>query len=316
MKLRLARVIAAAKTAAARGITKNSYALILIIIVTQFPLKSYAVSGLQGLFKAGNWQYAVNGVDTSTPDNCDEYAISVDNCIEISAPQGAFDMLQQNTSEGETYSTFYWENIYGGTYTVNFDYAYDNGNGNGNAVFGIANGNIYDTENWSQITTITDPTATTSLTPYLTISPGETLFFTTVVPSSSDPSTQLSITEFNYAVPSPLPATGAAAAFGYSRRLRRRIKGKPVIGSRPKPRTPAHPVAYLNLAPGNLQSLPLSFSYARLPDRRFSLSSSSASSSSASASDQQRVTSLWATSGEASVVPVEAPQTAHRRRSA
>jgi len=72
----------------------------------------------------------------------------------------------------------------------------------------------------------------------------------------------LSITNFSYTeAPGPLPAAGAATAFGYSRRLRRRIQGKRPGGPCP-PLQPAHPAAYLNLTTASLKSVPISFSYA------------------------------------------------------
>lgn len=75
----------------------------------------------------------------------------------------------------------------------------------------------------------------------------------------------LTISNFSASqVPAPLPAAGAATAFGYSRRLRRRIKGVRPAGSN-KATVPSHPSVYLNLSPCKLPSLPVSFSYGSLP---------------------------------------------------
>jgi len=90
------------------------------------------------------------------------------------------------------------------------------------------------------------------------INPGKTLVFK-INGISTEP--VLSLSNFNATVPGPLPAAGAATAFGYSRRLRRRIQGKRPGGSCP-PLQPAHPAAYLNLTTASLKSVPVSFSYA------------------------------------------------------
>lgn len=77
----------------------------------------------------------------------------------------------------------------------------------------------------------------------------------------------LSVTNFNaQAVPAPLPAAGAASAFGFSRRIRRRIKKGHAPGAiRITGRRASDPSAYLNLSPSVLKKTSLSFSYPILP---------------------------------------------------
>lgn len=92
---------------------------------------------------------------------------------------------------------------------------------------------------------------------------GDTLTFS-IERTNFTTAADLTITNFSFSeVPSPLPATGAVTAFGYSRRLRRRIKGRCTSASGMPP--PAHPAAYLNLSPETLKSIPVSFSYSTLP---------------------------------------------------
>jgi hypothetical protein len=82
--------------------------------------------------------------------------------------------------------------------------------------------------------------------------------------SSVDGYGNLSLNNFGYSVPGPLPAAGAASAIGISRRLRRRIKT--VL----KPRSskhllPSDPGAYLNLSASPQHAIPASFSYTTAP---------------------------------------------------
>jgi len=75
----------------------------------------------------------------------------------------------------------------------------------------------------------------------------------------------LRINNFNsYAVPGPLPAAGAASAFGFSRRLRRRVKND-AKSAAPRRLIPSDPSAYLNLSTPALNHLPASFCYASAP---------------------------------------------------
>lgn len=142
-----------------------------------------------------------------------------------------------------------WTNSYGKNYYVSFNYNFTTDDSS------IATIRVGD-----ELRNNLVDGANSSLGPTL-VSNGEIIEFTITTSITSSTTSTLSITNFNYSVPAPLPATGAAAAFGYSRRLRRRIKGEPGSGSGSKRRTPAHPSAYLNLAPAAVQSVPLSFSY-------------------------------------------------------
>ncbi len=86
----------------------------------------------------------------------------------------------------------------------------------------------------------------------------------------------LSISNFNAtssAVPGPLPAAGAATAFGYSRCLRRRIKGEVPVGCGKSSRS-SDPSSYLLLSPASQQVLPLSFSYSPQQHKGFRFAAS------------------------------------------
>ena len=98
------------------------------------------------------------------------------------------------------------------------------------------------------------------------VAPGQYITFSTSVTGSNGDGSSFTISNFNASVPGPLPATGAATAFGFSRRLRRRIKGELPPGSR-KPTTSTHPSSYLNLSPTALHGLPATFSYTAMPHR-------------------------------------------------
>jgi hypothetical protein len=99
----------------------------------------------------------------------------------------------------------------------------------------------------------------------ITIRNGETLTFSIERGTNITTAADLTISNFSFTeVPAPLPAAGAATAFGYSRRLRRRIKAVRPAGSN-KATVPSHPSVYLNLSPCKLPSLPVSFSYGSLP---------------------------------------------------
>jgi hypothetical protein len=100
---------------------------------------------------------------------------------------------------------------------------------------------------------------------YLQLGVSDSLSLAIFNPASNASVGQLTINGFNAnPVPGPLPAAGAASAFGFSRRLRRRVKndGK---SAAPRRLIPSDPSAYLKLSTPALNHLPASFCYASAP---------------------------------------------------
>lgn len=98
------------------------------------------------------------------------------------------------------------------------------------------------------------------------LKPNETLTFK--ISSGLAGFGDLTVNNFSYTevVPGPLPAAGAATAFGFSRRLRRRTRARDAGLRSGRPRRLTHPTAYLNLSTTTVTRLPVSFTYSALPD--------------------------------------------------
>jgi hypothetical protein len=101
------------------------------------------------------------------------------------------------------------------------------------------------------------------------VEPNKTISFKLSAPIGNDFQVQRTFLTINgfIAVPTPLPATGAACVFAYSRRLRRRSKNAaPALNRSSQP--PRRPCSYLadalNLPEDALGRLPVSFEYAAL----------------------------------------------------
>ena len=205
---------------------------------------------------------------TNDPD-CSTYPSPVNGCVDTTVSVGGDVFVGgiNNNSSSSAATAWTWQNNTGQNYFVSFDYAVLS---NPNVPSGaIASFQVGSTTVGNLVTaTCEGPSAcvgSNGSQSEVRIAPGEYLVFTVTVPSDSA-AAGLSINNFNYNVPGPLPATGAATAFGFSRRLRRRVKGELPAGSRKRP-APTHPSSYLNLPPSALHGLPAAFSYTAMPHR-------------------------------------------------
>lgn len=208
------------------------------------------MAGFTGSFSASNW--TLNG-DPPPYQACDGYYGTAGSlgCAEITNDIDGFAFIGgAQAPTQETTTTWSWLNTTGSDYYVSFSYDFS----------AITLSTQYATIQVGTSFSANSNTLPSYFVDNKLVKDGESITFSVIVPTTKS-AAGLDISGFNAQVPAPLPATGAAAAFGYSRRLRRRIKGIPGSSSRRQSRTPAHPAAYLNLAPAALQSLPLSFHY-------------------------------------------------------
>jgi len=215
--------------------------------------------GFTGNFAPDNWVFTFNDIapDPPTAPSCDESLAG--GCVEATGDAATLALAPSGAdSFTASFATWTWTNKeeYGTTYYVTFDWeVVSDLESSSTASFSIANVNYGPFE---------DGTNNSPLISDVKVATGQSISFRVDINDINSGPIEFQITNFNAQVPAPLPAAGAATAFGYSRRLRRRIKGQPPAGSCP-PVLPAHPSAYLNLAPSALKSVPLTFSYASRP---------------------------------------------------
>jgi hypothetical protein len=235
-----------------------------------------ATSGFTGLFDPSLWTLAVDG-NTTTEVDCMDMSVHI-GCVErAGAADGDVDIgAIWPGGEGvpATVVTWTWTNNSPALgYRVSFDYFVDSLNNYAFANIGIDG--VFSVD-----LTVDSPFPPVQ---QALINPGGSLVFKVTAPiSDSAAPAFLAVRGFSYEqnfVPAPLPAWGAASAFGLSRRLRRRAQH----GSRPAgkgavaPRRRASPAAspphaylcrQLALAPQCINQLPLSFHYGQSPQQR------------------------------------------------
>lgn len=207
--------------------------------------------GFTGNFEPSFWTFSVQGVSESA--DCVDLA-TTRGCVDTFGAASGDVSVVRVTSEGagDKYATWLWERPDGDLtgYYLSFNYDVVNDGGTGDVygqyfVGGVASSELRGSDTVSSVY----------------VAPNQDFSFKITI--SNTISGSFNISSFD-AVPAPLPAAGAATAFGYSRRLRRRIKGQRRKGSCP-PVMPSHPSLYLNLSPAAVGSLPMSFSYALRP---------------------------------------------------
>lgn len=205
------------------------------------------------------WTLLFNGSPITNDPTCGSYPDPDSACVDTSQAQlpdlpyvfiGASDNSADALNQAET--SWQWQNNTGQNYFVSFSVT---------LVPNIESSTATATFQVGQFVSGSISTGQSSSANSYLVGPSEYVKFNIYVPGGS-PAAGLDVTGFSYAVPGPLPAAGAATAFGYSRRLRRRIKGQPGGGGRR--RAPSDPSSYLNLPPLALQAIPVSFSYVPL----------------------------------------------------
>jgi hypothetical protein len=237
---------------------------------------AHALSGFTGSFSAPNWsrQATYNNTTNEITIACDslEWAFdyqliyacfNFDNLEDGIASLGATPFADQT----DTTATLTWQNSSHFAYFVSFkvDLIWSEGLG-GSATATVS---TYDSPTSTAPTLLASlnqnsDTATVAETAMARINPNGRLEFRVTAPIDQAGYVTLQISEFN-GVPAPLPATGAASVFAYSRRLRRRCRSEARTARCPSPRQ-RPPSAYLSralLLPGDaLNQIPVSFDYA------------------------------------------------------
>lgn len=243
--------------------TLKVFTVVAAALFTILPGSARAGTGFTGSFNPNNdpswWSFEPTQAGSYL---CDQGPAD-DSCVYISQ-QSQDAEIYNNADSTPSTITWRWTNNSTTNYYVSFNYKLDSAINNdiGKIERGAKVGSNYIANQAQTITFF----SSTEYTPYLysSIILSENQFIQFSVTTTTAQSASLLIENFNYAVPAPLPAAGAATAFGYSRRLRRRIKGVRPAGSN-KATVPSHPSVYLNLSPCKLPSLPVSFSYGSLP---------------------------------------------------
>lgn len=222
-----------------------------------------ATLGFTGSFDTSTWVYQLqrdsNTPTYPTPGDCTSSFDPEVGCLDLyNSDQGNVHIFsaENTTGTGIEATSWYWQNTTNQNYYVSFDYYLDGLNPSSTTA-SITAGSLPAVQ--------IDVGDSSSTNGYLLVAPNQYISFSISVPGGSDPA-DLQISNFNYAVPGPLPATGAATAFGFSRRMRRRIKGELPPGYR-KRSASTHPSSYLNLSPSSLHGLPATFSYTAMPHR-------------------------------------------------
>jgi hypothetical protein len=251
-----------------------SAAIIFPVSIQAGPAR--AAVGFTGVFSSLNsppdpsyWTLTQGGSTVANDPDCSTYPSSVNGCVDttVSVDGEVFVGGINNSASSSAATAWTWQNNTGQNYFVSFDYAVLSNPSvpsSATASFQVGSTNV----GGLVTATCAGPSAcigSNGSQSDVRIAPGEYLVFTVTVPTGSA-AAGLNISNFNYNVPGPLPATGAATAFGLSRRLRRRIKGELPPGSRKHP-APTHPSSYLNLSPSSLHGLPATFSYTAMPHR-------------------------------------------------
>lgn len=233
-----------------------------IIPISIFPSPSHAVTGFTGAFELNNpppanfWTFTAFGDNLPPQINCDSYNPATESCLEnVNYAGGSISIYAGASTEGGTTDLTWSDTQNTSPYYVSFSLFCSGCNDDNYLTYKVG-----DVDNGGDTGTLKVSNYLLPVSAYL--APGEIIEFS-ITNTSNYEGLKVDITNFN-AVPAPLPAAGAATAFGYSRRLRRRIKGQRPKGSCP-PVTPPHPSLYLNLAPVAVQALPVSFSYTSLP---------------------------------------------------
>ncbi len=217
-----------------------------------------AVTGFTGSFLLNNessstWNFsAPEELELITSVDCDNVWNFSSSCLDYSEASSGRIQVIAGVAPGQTELTWPKNPPNNSSYYVSFNITCIDCDLDPNISVAYSVGGISGANGVLNAANLSDPVSA-----YLAPSTGISFTFTN---TDYIEGLRVNITDFN-AVPGPLPATGAAAAFGYSRRLRRRIRGVPGSGSRRKSRPPAQPSAYLDLAPGALHTLPLSFRY-------------------------------------------------------
>jgi hypothetical protein len=195
---------------------------------------TFAANNFTGPFDPAlsNWVFSVN---SPAIEECPPTPSSVGSACLLATEEFAEITALKPVSDtvGTTSATWTWTNPGATTYYVSFNYSLLDSAGDNN-------GNAFATYTIGSNSTKSIAMGANSFAPAELVGGYQSIVFTVGAPFIST-GANLAISEFNYAVPTPLPATGAAAAFGYSRRLRRRIKGQRPDGTLPPPVIPAHP---------------------------------------------------------------------------
>ena len=206
--------------------------------------------GFTGSFSLNNWELYVQGSTSPSDPDCN---VSLDACVDFTDPaQGSATLIRYtdgSIAPGNQYATWSWlrpQNDQAG-YFISFDYNIPDPGIGGDAYGQYIIGN----------STSSELRGANNISPVY-VAAGQNFSFRITISGTASVGS-FEVSNFS-AVPGPLPAAGAATAFGYSRRLRRRIKGELPAPARGRS-APPHPSSYLDLNARALQSLPLSFSY-------------------------------------------------------
>ena len=224
----------------------------------------FAAMGFTGNFAPKFWTLTQDQGKIIDPE-CGTDPLGGPSCIDTAISPAELSVYGGPLSGSISESIWSWDRLADtSAYTVSFNVTCvvcGLGDNDPKAYYRIGNQNSL----WVQFTGTADVAPTF-------MSSTSTVAFRISVPTAAGDGAAITIRNFD-AVPGPLPAAGAATAFGYSRRLRRRIKGEAPARSGKSSRS-SDPSSYLLLSPASQQVLPLSFSYSPQQHKGFSFAAS------------------------------------------